>query len=247
LSRLGRTDENGIPRRNAMMREIDPDLARFIGEACWGSLWSRPQLTVEPRSLAVIACLRRDDNLDGHIEAGLDLEFSPEQIVEIPSHLLFYRRAPIANTALHICYGVFTRRGLTINPTRHHDTSMDSEELYDRGVAQRQLIMGGHVAGDLEENSDSVDQDGRRYLTEYLWGAVWTRPLLHVKQRMICTLAALSEISNEQALRNYIWAAIRVGLSRDEVKELFYHLTFYISLPHARRGKALANDVLSNL
>ena len=78
LSRLGRTDENGLPRRNAMMQEIAPDLARFIGEACWGSLWSRPQLTVEQRSLAVIAvipCLRRDDNLDGHIEAGLTWDF----------------------------------------------------------------------------------------------------------------------------------------------------------------------------
>ena len=250
VSRLGRTDENGLPRRNAMMQEIAPDLARFIGEACWGSLWSRPQLTVEQRSLAVmavIACLRRDDNLDGHIEAGLDLGFSPEQIVEIPIHLLFYTGAPIANTALHICYGVFKRRGLTINPTRHHDTSMDSEELYDRGVAQRQLIMGDHIAGGLEESSDSVDQDWRRYLTEYLWRSVWTRPLLDVKQRMICTLAALSEIGDEQSLRNYIRAAIRVGLSQDEVKELFYHLTFYIGLPHARRGKALANDVLSSL
>ena len=64
---------------------------------------------------------------------------------------------------------------------------------------------------------------------------------------MICTLAALSEIGDEQALRNYIRAAIRVGLSQDEVKELFYHPIFYIDLPHARRGKALANDVLSSL
>ena len=188
-------------------------------------------MTVEQHSLAVIACLRRDDNLDGHIEAGLDLGFSPEQIVEIPILLLFYTGAPIANTALHICCAVFKRRGLTINPTRHHDTSMDSEELYDRDVAQRQLIMGDHIAGGLEESSDSVDQDWRRYLTEYLWGAVWTRPLPDVKQRMICTLAALSEIGDEQALRNYIRAAIRVGLSQDEVKELFYHPTFYIGLP----------------
>ena len=59
-------------------------------------------------------------------------------------------------------------------------------------------------------------------------------------------MAALSEISNEQALRNYIWAAIRVGLSQDEVKELFHHLTFYI-VPHSRQGKSLANDVLSSL
>jgi len=166
---------------------------------------------------------------------------------QIPIHLLFYTGATIANTALHICYGVFKRRGFTIKPTRHHDTSMDSEELYDRGVAQRQLIMGDHIAGGLEESGDSVDPGWRRYLTEYFWGAVWARPFLDVKQRLICTLAALSEIGDEQALRNYIRAAIRVGLSQEEVKELFYHMTFYISLPHARRGKTLANDVFNSL
>jgi len=64
---------------------------------------------------------------------------------------------------------------------------------------------------------------------------------------MICTLAALFEIGDEQALRNYVRAAIRVGLSQDEVKEMFYHVTFYIDLTHARRGDALANDVLSSL
>jgi alkylhydroperoxidase/carboxymuconolactone decarboxylase family protein YurZ len=177
----------------------------------------------------------------------LDLGFPPEQIVEIPIQLLFYTGAPIANTALRVCYDVFQRRGLTLDPTRHHDTSMDSEELYRRGVAQRQSIMGDHIAGGLEESSDPVDQDWSRYLTEYLWGAVWTRPLLDVKQRMICTLSDLSEVGDEQALRNYIRVAIRIELSQDEVKELFYHLTLYIGVPHARRGKALANDVLSSL
>jgi hypothetical protein len=34
LSRLGRTDENGLPRRNTLTQEIAQDLAWFIGEAC---------------------------------------------------------------------------------------------------------------------------------------------------------------------------------------------------------------------
>ncbi|MFQ6030183.1 MAG: carboxymuconolactone decarboxylase family protein, partial [Dehalococcoidia bacterium] len=121
LARLGRADENGIPRRNPRMQEIAPGLARFIGEACWGSLWSRPGLTVEQRSLAtmaIISCLRRDDNLDGHIEAGLDVGFAPEQIIEIPIQLIFYAGAPIATTALRICYNVFQWRGITVEPFR---------------------------------------------------------------------------------------------------------------------------------
>ena len=107
--------------------------------------------------------------------------------------------------------------------------------------------MGYHITGGLADSSDAVDQDWSRYLTEYPWGAVWNRPLLDVKQRMSCTWSAPSERGDEQALRNYIRAAIRIGLSQEEVKELFYHMTFYIGVPRARRGKALANDVLSSL
>ena len=83
--------------------------------------------------MSIISCLRRDDNLDGHIEAGLDVGFTPEQIIEIPIHLIFYAGAPIATTALRICYSVFQRRGIKVEPYRLHDPSMDSEVLYQRG------------------------------------------------------------------------------------------------------------------
>jgi alkylhydroperoxidase/carboxymuconolactone decarboxylase family protein YurZ len=250
LSRLGRTDENGIPRRNAMMQEVAPDLARFIGEACWGSLWSRPALTTEQRSLAtmsIISCLRRDDNLDGHIEAGLDLGFSPETIIEIPIHLIFYAGAPIATTTLRVCYNVFQRRGLKIEPYRLHDPSMDTEELYQRGLAKQREVMGDHIPGGLGESDDPVDQDWNRYLTEYLWGAVWTRPGLDVPSRLICTLAAMTEIGTELSLSNYIRAALRAGITQEQVKELFYHLTFYSGAPRSLNPAMIANQVFSEL
>ena len=78
-AKIGRADANGISRVNPMMDAIAPDLGRLIGEACWGMLWTRPALSVEQRSLitmSVITALRRDDNLKGHIESGLDVGHS---------------------------------------------------------------------------------------------------------------------------------------------------------------------------
>ena len=101
LAQIGRADANGMALASPMMEEIAPDLSRLIREACWGVLWTRPALSVEQRSLitiSVITALRRDDNLKGHIESGLDVGHSAERIVEIMIQLLYYVGAPMANT-----------------------------------------------------------------------------------------------------------------------------------------------------
>ena len=112
LNRLGRADADGVPVANEMISRIAPDLWRMIGEACFGVIWNRPGLTIEQRSMAtisIIAVLRRDDNLKGHVESGLDLGLSPAQIVEIIIQIFFYAGAPIGTTALDIANRVFGR------------------------------------------------------------------------------------------------------------------------------------------
>ena len=151
LAGLGRADSSGVPLGNAMMEEIAPDQWRVICEACFGWVWNRPALSMTQRSLAtisIIAALRRDDNLKGHIHSGLDVGLSPEQIVEIMLQLIFYTGAPIANTALRIANDVFKERGLKVNPIRAYDTNEDPEVLYQRGLAKRREVMGDNFRGD---------------------------------------------------------------------------------------------------
>ena len=245
LARLRRTDANGIPLPNPMMQKIAPDLAHIIGEACFGSLWTRPGLTIEQRSLAtisVITVLRRDDNLKGHIESGLAVGLSAEQIVEVMIQLIFYTGAPIANTALRVAYDVFQEKGIEVEPYKAFDPTEDSDQLYRRGVATRDEVMG-NLGSEGFGNPDEVDKDWDRYLLEYLWGSVWTRPGLDLKSRCICTLTALTVVGTDQAIRDYVGAGIRVGLSESQLRELFYHLTFYTGFPIARRCSELAREV----
>ena len=172
LARLDRTDTNGIPIPNRELIETSPDLWRIIGEACFGTLWNRPALTIEQRSVAtisVIAALCRDDNLKGHVASGLDLGLSPEQIVEIMIQLIFYTGAPIATTAMRVAHDLFEERGIQVQPTLAYDTAQDPDELYRRGLAQREAVLGDVTMGN-SAGADDVDRDWERYMVEYLWG-----------------------------------------------------------------------------
>jgi 4-carboxymuconolactone decarboxylase len=245
LARLGRVDANGNPLANAMMEEIAPDQWRLIREACFGSLWTRPGMSMEQRSMAtisIITVLRRDDNLKGHIHSGLDVGLTAEQIVEIILQLLFYTGAPIANTALRIAYDVFQERRLRVSPYRVYDPKEDPEVLYQRGLAKRREVMGDTLASDLDAGEE-IDRDWERYMLEYLWGSVWTRPGLDTHSRCLVTLTAMTVVGTERALGQYIGAALRLGFSTAQVKELFFHLSFYIGDSLARGAAALVREV----
>ena len=188
LSRLGRADADGVPVPSPMISAIAPDLWRMIGEACFGVIWNRPGLTIQQRSMAtisVIAALRRDDNLKGHVESGLDLGFTPSEIVEMIIQIFFYVGAPIGTTALDVANRVFEERGLTVEPVRVFDPNESPEALLERGRAQRLEILGDLTPA----GPEPVDAEWDQYLLEYLWGSVWPRPGLDVQSRMICTLA----------------------------------------------------------
>jgi 4-carboxymuconolactone decarboxylase len=228
-----------------MMEEIAPDQWRLIREACFGSLWTRPGLSMEQRSLAtisIITVLRRDDNLKGHIHSGLDVGLTAAQIIEIMLQLLFYTGAPIANTALRIAYDVFKERRLQVSPYQVYNPSEDPEALYQRGLAKRREVMGETFAEEVEAG-DAIDRDWDRYLLEYVWGSVWTRPGLDTQSRCLVTLTALTVVGTEGALGSYIRAALRLGFSDTQVKELFFHLSFYIGVSLAQRGAALVREV----
>jgi len=245
LARLGRVDANDVPLPNIVADEIAPDLARLIREACFGSLWTRPALSIEQRSLAtisIITVLRRDDNLKGHIQSGLDVGLSPVQIVEIMIQLLFYAGAPIANTALRVAYDVFTERGIKVEPIRVFDPTEAPEALYQRGLAMRRQVVGDDLTAEFDRE-DEIDAAWERYMLEYSWGSVWNRPGLDLQSRCLCVLTAQTLLGTDRTISNFIRAALRLGLSEVQVKELFFHLTFYIGVPLARRSMALAKQV----
>ena len=244
LQRLGRADAQGVPIPSAMIARVAPDLWRMIGEACFGVIWNRPGLTLEQRSMStisVISALRRDDNLKGHVESGLDVGFTPTEIVEMMIQIFYYVGAPIANTALGIANSVFEERGLTVEPIQVFDIDEDPESLLDRGRAKRMEVLGDVGAG----SDAAVDQEWDQYLLEYLWGSVWTRPGLDTISRMVCTLSVLPLVGTNRSLRDHIRGARRIGMTEEQINEIFFHLTFYTGESIARHARVIARETFS--
>ena len=88
-------------------------------EACFGTIWARPQLDLRSRSIATIAmviALRDTVGLKNHLRAGLRLGLTPPQLAEIVYQAIPYLGYPVAGIALRTLQEVLTEEGLVPGP-----------------------------------------------------------------------------------------------------------------------------------
>jgi alkylhydroperoxidase/carboxymuconolactone decarboxylase family protein YurZ len=230
-------------------RELAPDLHRILGEALFGSIWHRPALTFvhkEMSTLSVLTALQRENQLRQHTGNALNQGLTPEQIIEIFIHLAFYVGVPAAFNAMGIARAVFDQRRITCTPQLVYNPADDPETLHQQGVAKRHELMGDQPPGSLAGPMTNAERELNRLTSEYLWGAVWTRPGLDLKSRSLCTLSALTALGQERQLRSHVRGALRIGYGQEEIVEIFVHTVFYAGLPAARTAIDIANEVFRN-
>ena len=98
------------------LAEVAPDFATYLLEFPFGDIYSRPGLDLRSREVATIAALAAMGNaapqLKVHIEAGLNVGLSREEITEIIMQMAVYAGFPAALNGLFAAKEVFARRGL---------------------------------------------------------------------------------------------------------------------------------------
>jgi 3-oxoadipate enol-lactonase/4-carboxymuconolactone decarboxylase len=112
------------------------------------------------------------------------------------------------------------------------------------GYATRRAVLGdAHVDRAIAATTDFTApfQD---FITRYAWGDVWSRPGLARRDRSIATLAALVALGAEHEIAMHVRAALRNGLSPDEIGEVLLHTALYAGLPRANQAFATAQSVI---
>lgn len=98
----------------AALADIAPDFATYVFEFPFGDIYSRPGLPLREREIATIAALAAMGNarpqLEVHIEAGLNVGLSRDEIVEILMQMAVYAGFPAALNGLFAAKDVFARR-----------------------------------------------------------------------------------------------------------------------------------------
>ena len=96
---------------------------------------------------------------------------------------------------------------------------MNIENRYERGLAKLQEI-DGEAGERVLASLDGIAPDFARYLIEFPFGDIYSRPGLDLKSREIAVVAALTALGNSAPqLKVHIQGAINVGVTRAEVVE----------------------------
>ena len=226
--------------------DLAPDMYRITTESLYGAIWNRPGLDIKHRAMATVtaaAVQLATPQIRAHVRNALNLGITPEEIVEICMMIAFYAGIPASYTAMTVAKEVFEDRGMEYTLPESFDPSVSPETLYERGVAKhREMIpdvFGYHPTEPTKEERE-LDE----LVQEYLWGAIWTRPGLDMKSRVVCALSILVvEGVYDLATRRMIEGALRHGLSRTEIMEIALHLAFYVGIRPARAFMHIANTV----
>jgi 4-carboxymuconolactone decarboxylase len=81
---------------------------------------------------------------------------------------------------------------------------------------------------------------------DYVFGQLWTRPGLDRRTRSLITLGILIALRATEELAVHIPAAMRNGVTKEEIEEVIYHSSAYAGFPAASSARALAAKLLSN-
>ncbi|WP_417843872.1 carboxymuconolactone decarboxylase family protein [Thalassospira sp.] len=124
-------------------------------------------------------------------------------------------------------------------------TSPTTETRFQRGQLALAQIDGEGGQKVVDALAD-IAPDFARYLIEFPFGDIYTRPGLSVRDREIATIAALTAMGTATAqLKVHIAAGLNVGLTRDEIVEILIQMAVYAGFPAALNGLFAAQDVFA--
>ena len=113
---LGKINSDAGKRILELLKDISPDMARYVIEFPYGDIWSRPGLDLKTRELITIASLTTlgypQEQLKAHINNALNAGCTKDEIIEVIMQMAIYAGFPAALSGLFTAKAVFEKRGL---------------------------------------------------------------------------------------------------------------------------------------
>ena len=115
---------------------------------------------------------------------------------------------------------------------------------YDEGMRTRREVLGDEHVERAIAATTGFTKDFQDFITRYAWGEIWTRPGLTRAERSMITLTALATLRQDEELAMHTRAALRNGLTPDQIREVLLQVAVYAGVPAANRAFAVASGVL---
>jgi 4-carboxymuconolactone decarboxylase len=122
---------------------------------------------------------------------------------------------------------------------------MDDAERAAQGMTVRREVLGNEHVDRAVAGTTPLTAPFQDFITRYAWGEIWSRPGLSRAERSMITLTALVVLRQEEELAMHLRAALRNGLTPDQISEVLLHTAVYAGVPAANRAFAIAREVLA--
>jgi 3-oxoadipate enol-lactonase/4-carboxymuconolactone decarboxylase len=121
---------------------------------------------------------------------------------------------------------------------------MTDADRHDQGMQLRRAVLGDEHVDRAVEGTTAFTEDFQDLITRYAWGEIWTRSGLDRRMRSAITMTALVARGHYEELALHVRAALRNGLTPDEIAEVLLHSAIYCGVPAANSAFKVAQRVL---
>jgi 4-carboxymuconolactone decarboxylase len=120
-----------------------------------------------------------------------------------------------------------------------------NQQLFEQGLKTRREVLGDEYVDAALRSADAFSLPLQQYVTQYCWGDVWNRPGLDRRTRSLLNLAMLTALNRPHELKLHVRGALRNGVTKEEISEVFMQAAVYCGAPAAIDGMRNAREVLN--
>jgi 4-carboxymuconolactone decarboxylase len=233
------------------LKDISPDLVKYIIEYSFGDIYSREGLDLKSKEIAVVAALtalgNAEPQLKVHLNGALNVGCTINEVKEVILQMSVYSGFPSCINAMNAFkYVINTRENQSIADKAGikpgYEEILDADR-YETGVKELSKLDSKQVEVLEMEYNEFFPKLVKFIIHSY--ADIFTRNNLELKYREIATIAALTAMGNAKPqLKFHINAGLNIGLTTEEIKEIMLLLTVYSGFPSAINGTNILKEVL---
>lgn len=118
-------------------------------------------------------------------------------------------------------------------------------DRYEQGMSIRRRVLGDDHVDKATASTTPLDAEFQRWITETVWGGVWSGDTLDVHTRSLVTIAILAALGSEE-LSLHLEATANTGVTPEEVAEVLLHVGAYAGVPAANSAFRSAKHILGD-
>jgi 4-carboxymuconolactone decarboxylase len=118
---------------------------------------------------------------------------------------------------------------------------------FDRGLEIRKAVLGAEFVENSFKTADAFNMPMQELTTEYCWGHVWGREGLPRKTRSMLNLAMISALNRPHELKMHIKGALKNGVTREEISEIFLQVAIYCGVPAGVDSFRIAREAFAEI